>query len=69
MDCRILHEDPTPGDMVAVQLEKNIRGQMNTIFLRAIVLDLIDTHAMNPKVTIKLIDEGRIDIVPVNDIN
>lgn len=41
---------------------------MNTEYFRAIIIDEIDENTMYPKVRVKLIDLGLIEIVPVNSI-
>lgn len=68
MYCRILYENPSPGEKVAVEFEKKIEGQITTVYLRAIVYELINLHTADPKVIVKLIDQGRMEIVSVNSI-
>lgn len=65
MSFRILHENPKLGDTVAVQLDIKIREDVNTEYFRAIIIDLVDTNTTNPKVKVKLIDEGFVDFVSV----
>lgn len=50
-----------------VQLESKIQKHRNTEFFRATVIGFLDTHTMNPKAVVKLIDLGYIDSVSVHN--
>lgn len=66
---RILHENPKPGDIVAVELETIVREQkMVTQYFRGIVMGLVNQNNMNPKAIVKLIDQGYVENISVNKI-
>lgn len=66
---RILHENPKPGDIVAVEVESLVKEQtMITQYFRGIVLGLVSQSTMNPKVIVKLIDQGFVENISVNNI-
>ncbi|VVC30718.1 Hypothetical protein CINCED_3A002209 [Cinara cedri] len=62
-NSRIIHKEPSIGDIVAVLSETKTGNIMNSVYLRGIILNLNDTQTMDPKVTVKLIDQGRVEIV------
>ncbi|XP_060864055.1 putative ATP-dependent RNA helicase TDRD12 isoform X2 [Metopolophium dirhodum] len=62
-DSEVLHEKPKPGDMVAVQVESNSRKIIDTGYFRALVINVVDKNTTNPKVMVKLIDEGYIETI------
>ncbi|XP_050523372.1 putative ATP-dependent RNA helicase TDRD12 isoform X2 [Daktulosphaira vitifoliae] len=60
---RILHEAPKIGDKIAVEIESKDREQCIYDYYRGIVLEIIDSHTMNPKIKVKLIDKGIVKVV------
>lgn len=62
-DSEILHEKPNPGDIVAVQMESSTRKIIDTAYFRALVINIVDKNTTNPKVKVKLIDEGYVETI------
>jgi len=51
--------------MVAVYVESNSRRIFDTGYFRALVINVVDKNTTNPKVIVKLIDEGYIETISV----
>jgi len=51
--------------MVAVQMESNSIKMIDTAYFRALVINVVDKNTTNPKVMVKLIDEGYIETISV----
>jgi len=49
--------------MVAVQMESSSR--IDTAYFRALVINIVDKNTTNPKVKVKLIDEGYVETISV----
>ncbi|CAI6372649.1 unnamed protein product [Macrosiphum euphorbiae] len=62
-DSEVLHENPKPGDMVAVQVESSSIKMIDTAYFRALVINVVDNNTANSKVMVKLIDEGYIETI------
>ncbi|XP_015363727.1 PREDICTED: putative ATP-dependent RNA helicase TDRD12 [Diuraphis noxia] len=62
-DSEVLHEKPNPGDIVAVQIDSSTRKINNTAYFRALVINVVDKNTTNPKVKVKLIDEGYVETI------
>lgn len=63
-NSEILHENPNPGDIVAVQIDSNnSRKTTNTGYFRALIINIVDKCTTNPTVRVKLIDEGYVETI------
>lgn len=51
--------------MVAVHIESNSREIIDTAYFRALVINVVDNNTTNPKVIVKLIDEGCTETISV----
>ncbi|XP_060837177.1 putative ATP-dependent RNA helicase TDRD12 isoform X2 [Rhopalosiphum padi] len=61
-NSEVLHENPNPGDIVAVKIN-NSGNIINTEYFRALVINVVDKNTKNPKVRVKLIDEGYVETI------
>ncbi|XP_025202131.1 putative ATP-dependent RNA helicase TDRD12 [Melanaphis sacchari] len=63
-NSEVLHENPKPGDIVAVQIESNSTRKIIDIkYFRALVINIVDKNTTNSKVRVKLIDEGCVETI------